>query len=138
MFAVQYTNTNLLPGYATKRKFLKPNFQVPKKNLSLIRKKTKNGVRKVTSFSADTDWRYALSNVFVVFKIIWKWKDSARRISSKITWSDSDQCWRPVDRFEGNSRTYWPITGCFRNSMNGYLRQHNFIYCWIFVERYRY
>lgn len=32
MFAVQYTNTNLLPGYAMKRKFLKPNFQVPIKN----------------------------------------------------------------------------------------------------------
>lgn len=29
-------------------------------------------------------------------------------------------------------------TSCFRNSMNGYLRQHNFIYCWISVERHRY
>lgn len=48
MFAVQYTNTNLLPCYAMKRKFLKPNFQVPlKKNLSLIRKKSKMASEKL-------------------------------------------------------------------------------------------
>jgi len=50
MFTVQYTNTNLLPGYAMKRKFLKPNFQVAKKNLSLIRKKSKMASEKLLPF----------------------------------------------------------------------------------------